>query len=447
MCYNHRSRRRLMLTFFFASAIFTQAAAQFPNRLKEGLKTYLNDDSTAYLKLSFVSQVWVRFNQSNPGTTVNNEPESNTFDVGLRRIRFVLSGQLSDRVFIFVQFGQDNFNYLSTRKTGAFFHDVTGEYAIVKKHLNLGFGLHGWNGPGRFSNSAVSNIMGLDPPIFEETTNDVNDQFVRKLGTYAKGKLGKLDYRVSVSTPFVAQTNVNVDPLTQENYTYATQVPKAAYQGYFMYQFLDQESNLNPGTVGSYLGTKRVFNIGGGFVYQNRAMWAKPTDSNDTLYHAMRLMGLDFFYDTPLDARGRAITVYGGYFNFDFGKGYLRNVGAMNPANGTRNGSFNGPGNAFPMIGTGDTFYLQSAYKLRNNLLGEELGTLQFYAAVQYSNYTRLRGPMSTVDAGINWLLRGHGNKFIFGYQNRPIFAIATDNALVLDSRRSQWVLKYQVAF
>jgi hypothetical protein len=33
--------------------------------------------------------------------------------------------------------------------------------------------------------------------------------------------------------------------------------------GYFEYQFLDQEANVLPYKVGSYLGTKKVFNIGG----------------------------------------------------------------------------------------------------------------------------------------------------------------------------------------
>jgi hypothetical protein len=444
------SCKKVCLTsFLFLTLLSHHAFAQFSNRLKDGgLKTYLSPDSATYLKLNFVSQVWVRYNESNPGSAVNGEAANSTFDVGLRRVRFVLTGQLSDRVFIFIQFGQNNFSTLSPRKTGAFFHDVTAEYAIAKKKLSLGFGLHGWNGLGRYSNSSISTILALDPPIFQETTNDVNDQFVRKLGMYAKGKLGKLDYRLSASTPFVTQTaSTSVDPLST-NASYSMKIPKETFQGYFMYQFLDQESNAGAGTVGTYLGTKRVFNIGAGFVYQDKAMWSKNI-SNDTLYHAMGLWAVDFFWDTPLNkSLGTALTVYGGYFNYDFGKGYLRNVGPMNPANGvTAKGSFNGPGNAAPLIGTGDTFYLQGAYKFKKNLLGEEFGTLQVYSAVQTSHYNRLKGPMLVIDAGVNWLMHGHNSKFTLNYQSRPVFMPDGNDNVLLPTRRGEWVLQYQVAF
>ncbi len=443
-CFNVR-----LASFLFLTILSQQAFAQFTNRLKDGgLKTYLSPDSATYLKLNFVSQVWVRCNESNPGSAINGEAANSTFDVGLRRVRFVLTGQLTDRVFIFIQFGQNNFSTLSARKAGAFFHDVTAEYAIAKKKLSLGFGLHGWNGLSRYSNSSISTILALDPPIFQETTNDVNDQFVRKFGLYAKGKLGKLDYRVSVSTPFVTQTaSTAVDPLST-NASYSMKIPKEAFQGYFMYQFFDQESNAGPGTVGTYLGAKKIFNIGAGFVYQDKAMWNKGT-SSDTLYHAMGLWAVDFFWDTPLNrSLGNALTVYGGYFNYDFGKGYLRNVGPMNPANGTTTkGSFNGAGNAAPLIGTGDTFYLQAGYKFKKNLFGEEFGTLQVYSAVQTSHYNRLRGPMMVVDAGVNWLMHGHNSKFTLNYQSRPIFMPDGSDNFFLSTRRGEWVLQYQVAF
>ncbi len=438
------SRQKLFLPFLLlvSLAVF-RAQAQFPARLKDGLKTYLSQDSAAYIKLNFVSQVWVRYNENNPGTTINNEPQNGTYDVGIRRMRFVLSGQLTDRVSFFIQFGQNNLGYLSPRKSGAFFHDIAGEYAIAKKKLSLGFGLHGWNGLGRYSNAAVASILCLDPPIFQETTNDINDQFIRKLGIYAKGKLGKLDYRLSASKPFVTQTaSTPVDPLSS-NSSYSMKLPQQALQGYLMYQFLDQENNAGPGTTGTYLGKKRIFNMGAGFVHQGRAMWSK-TVSNDTVFHAMDLWAIDLFYDAPINKeRGSALTIYAGYFNFDFGKGYIRNVGPMNPATGTINGSFNGPGNAAPLIGTGQVYYLHSGYKFRKDLLGNS-GTLQPYAAVQYSKYDRLNDPMVIIDTGVNWLIEKHNSKFTLNYQSRPIYDITNVN---VTSRRGEWILQYQVSF
>lgn len=312
----------------------------------------------------------------------------------------------------------------------------------MKKKLSIGFGLHGWDGPSRYSNSSVSTILALDPPIFQEATNDANDQFVRKLGVYAKGKLGKLDYRFSVSKPFVTQTaTTTIDPLAA-NSSYSYRIPTQALQGYFMYQFLDKESNTGPGTIGTYLGRKNVFNIGAGFVHQARAMWQTGVTS-DTLYHAMNLWALDVFYDRPVSANGAALTVYGGYFHYYFGQGYLRNVGPMNPGTETKNGTLNGPGNAAPIIGTGHSYYLQSGYKLRNDLFGDN-GTLQFYSALQYANYDRLKDPMVLVDAGVNWLIAGHNSKFTINYQSRPVYS-KTDMGVM--TRRGEWVLQYQVSF
>src|SRR5947207_1776637 len=141
--------KRNLIVLFLCVPMFGHA--QFPPKLKDGLKTYLNSDSTSFIKLNFVSQTWTRFNDNNPGSTVNGQPEANTFDVGIRRVRLVLSGQLSKRVSFFFQFGQNSFNYLSTRKAGAFIHDATADYAFVPKKLSIGFGLQGWNGLGRSS--------------------------------------------------------------------------------------------------------------------------------------------------------------------------------------------------------------------------------------------------------------------------------------------------------
>ena len=83
-----------------------------PKELTE-LKLNLNDTGSHYIKATFLNQVWLRYDQSNPGTRVLGEPKNETFDIGLRRTRFQLYGQMTDRVFFYFQFGQNNFNYLS----------------------------------------------------------------------------------------------------------------------------------------------------------------------------------------------------------------------------------------------------------------------------------------------------------------------------------------------
>jgi len=422
--------------------------AVVPASLKDGLKTYLTADSTTFLKLNFVAQVWARYNESNPGTTVNGELASSTTDVGIRRARLVLSGQLTPRVYVFLQFGQNSFSYLSPRKVGAFFHDVTADYAVVKKALSLGAGLNGWDGPGRYSNSGVSSFLTLDAPMFEETTNDVSDQQVRKLGVYAKGKLGKLDYRLAIGKPFVTQTASSVPNPLGRNSTFSTRNPHAETHVYLMYQFFDQESNAGASTVGSYLGKKRVFNVGAGFVHQGSAMW-HTTAAEDTVSQALNLLAVDVFYDAPVNAaKGTAITAYGGYYYYDFGAGYLKNAGTMNPANGVRNGlgSFNGPGNNYPMLGTGHVLYAQAGYLLPRDLLGS-YGTLQPYASTQYARYDRLTDPMVLTNVGVNWLLYGNTSKLTLNYQNRPVFTSQRNGDITATDRKGEYVLQYQVAF
>lgn len=236
-----------------AGNIFAQSGN---TRFKNGLILYLNNDSTHFIKSTFVNQTWIRYNQNNPGSTVYNTLENNTFDIGLRRTRIQMFGLITDRVFVYTQFGQNNFNYLSARKTGAFFHDVTGEYAVSPKHLWLGAGLTGWSGLSRYSSPSIGTIMTMDAPLFQQATNDATDQFLRKLSIYGKGKVGKLDYRVAVSKPMVIENSTLYTNKISTHSDFSRISPKLQYQGYFMYQFFDKESNQLPYTVGSYLGKK-----------------------------------------------------------------------------------------------------------------------------------------------------------------------------------------------
>lgn len=443
-----------MLVAFAALLISVSGHAQLPKKVKDGIKLYLDpQDSARYIQLNMVAQIWARHTENNPYTLVTGTPENNTTDFSIRRIRFVLSGSLSKRVNFFVQFGQNNLNYLSSRKAGSFFHDVTADYAVVPTKFSLGAGLNGWNGPSRFSNTSVGSILTLDPPIYQEVTNDSYDQFVRRLGIYAKGKLGKLDYRLSVGKPFVIQTTSGsgTEPINV-NAAFSTLPPDLVYQGYLMYQFLDQESNFGPGTTGSYLGKKRVFNIGAGFDYQRNATFRYGSSTTqDTIKQAMKLFAVDLFYDAPLNtATGTAISVYSCFSSYDYGTNFIRVGGPDNPASSSSKTS--NPfeqanfGNAYPYLGTGKVLYLQAAYKFRNELLGNS-GTLQPYFDVQHANYDRLAEPMYVYDIGINWLIHGNNSKITLNYQNRPFFAPNSGGSLVQAQRLSEWVVQYHIAF
>src|SRR5579885_2134020 len=90
------------------------AYSQLSDKLKDGIKYYTDTkDSSHYIKLNVCSQIWTRYTDNDPGTAVVGNPESSTMDLSIRRIRFVMTGQLTDRVGIYVQFGQNNLNYLT----------------------------------------------------------------------------------------------------------------------------------------------------------------------------------------------------------------------------------------------------------------------------------------------------------------------------------------------
>ncbi len=451
----------LFLFFLSLSDGFSQSdSIKPPPKPDKPLKYNLNDEGSHFFQVTFLNQTWVRLNESNPGTVVLNDPASKTFDIGLRRTRIQMFGQITDRAFLYFQFGLNNFNYLNgfststNRKVQAFFHDALGEYRVTKgNQLKLGGGLTIANGLSRFSQPSVSTILAVDVPIFAQATVDQTDEFSRKLSIYARGQISKVDYRLVVSDPFPIQTNANnaVASLDKNGYaTFAGTKHHKQYQGYIAYQFYDHEQHLTPYMTGSYLGTKKVLNIAGGLIYQKNAMW-KYGDVNrkDTIHQDMLLWCLEGFLDLPLNKeRGTALTAYLGYFNYNFGTNYIRTQAQMNPATGISLpagspyiGSVSGSGNGWPMMGTGNIIYTQAGYLLPKNLLGN-LGSLQPYFTYQLNDFTRLNDKVHVFDLGINLLFNGHRSKLSFDYQNRPVF----NNINFATERRGSYILQYQIA-
>lgn len=428
----------------------SQAQSASNNRFKDGLKVYLTTDSTKYLKATVCLQTWARYSNNNPGTTVNGYAEKQSYDVGIRRFRMQLFGPIAPKVFFYSQFGINNFNYLSDRKQGAFFHDLQGEYEVVPKHISVGAGLSGWSGFARYSSPAVASIMGGDAPLFQQATNDVTDQFLRKLGVYAKGKLARLDYRLALAKPMIIQKANGFtakDTTLNSMATFSPEPSKWQSQGYVMWQFFDQESNQTAYNAGTYLGKKKVFNIGAGFLYQPKASRYLDAALNKQ-YSAMTFWSIDAFYDAPINQeKGNAISIYGGYFNMNYGPNYYRNLGVMNVANGVKNGSINGAGNALPLYGTGSVYYLNSGYLFKRDLLKGN-GTIMPFASAMYANYKAFKDPMLMWEAGLNWFINGtHNSKVSFNYQSRPVFAKNSKGEIYeqKSSRKGMCYIQYQL--
>ncbi len=417
------------------------------------MKLKLDQNGDRYVKLTFTNQLWLRANQSNPGTTVLGEPVANTFDIGLRRTRMQLFGQVTDRMFFYTQLGMNNFNFLAgnpgNRKLQFFIHDALGEYNVFKGKtlLKLGGGLTICSGLSRFTQPSIGTIMTLDVPVFAQATVDQTDEFARKLSVFARGQLGRLDYRLALSDPFPITSNGVAQPAISNDATFAQMGHRHQYQAFFIWNFLEKEPHVTPYMQGTFLGKKKILNLEAGAIYQPKATWS--LGGVDTLYHDMLLLSAAAFLDMPVGKEGKsAINGYLGYFNLDYGPNYVRNNGIMNPANGVSaiGGSFNGAGNAYPMFGTGQVVYAQFGYKLPDSLMGS-LGTLLPYASAQYANFQKLDAPVLVVDAGINWLMQGHTQKLSLDLQNRPVFAADANGNLVTNRRKSALILQYQTSF
>jgi hypothetical protein len=92
-------------------------------------------------------------------------------------------------------------------------------------------------------------------------------------------------------------------------------------------------------------------------------------------------------YDAPIDTE-RDVTSYLGYFDTDFGPNYIRNLGANDYTSGGT--SFNGSGNDFPMMGTGNTVFFNwvtcSKKFFRKRSIKQDFNLI----AIQYSDFEGL---------------------------------------------------------
>lgn len=404
-------------------------------------KINLNKDGSQYVKVTMLNQVWLRQQSLNEGSTIFGFPEKNHSDIGIRRFRVQAYSQLSDNVFIYTQWGENNFNNIADRKLGFFIHDAIGEYAVDKKKLSVGAGLTAWSGLSRFAAPAVGAILGVDAPLFQQSTNDVTDQFLRKLSMYAKGKIGKIDYRLSISDPMAIQKS-NYNTSIGKYASFSQKPARKQWNTYIQYQLKEEESNLVPYMPGTYLGKKNILTLGIGSVYQPKAMWRLADNNKDTIESNMLQLAADVFMEKPIGKKGAAFNAYACFTHFDFGSNYIRNAAVMNPANGTTNTNIlNGSGNGFPMYGTGNVWYLQAGYKLKDNFIGHT--TLMPYLAIQHANYERLNKAMNFIDIGCNWFLNGQNFKLTAAYQNRPIY----DAGGKLTDHKGAALLQMQVFF
>lgn len=425
-------RRTLSLVVCLVASL---AAAQGTSEYGNGLRWNLNPEGDRYIRAITWAQVWTRAIENNPGTTVDGVSSPWTTDVGLRRVRLLLYGQVFPRVLVLTHLGINNQTFNNARKPGFFVHEAVVQFEAVKDALFLGAGLHYQNGISRMSSASTLNFLMMDAPIVNWPTIDGNDQFARNLGVYAKGQLNRLDYRIALNHPL----SVVGEPAAG-SIGFNPRANTLEGQFYVAMQFLDKESNVLPYTVGTYLGSKRVFNVGAGAQFQPQAMLAMSSDGQTKTPYNLLITGVDAFVDLPIEGAG-ALTAYGVWYHQDFGPNYLRNVGVMNVGAGGI--SLNGGGNAAPLIGTGEHFFAEVGW-----LLPWQPSGLRFqpYVGVQTSLFQAYATPAVITDLGFNLYVFGHHGKVTLNWKNRPIFTPGPDKP-VESARRNEIVLQTAAYF
>lgn len=384
------------------------------------------------------AQFWGRYTDLNPGTTIQGNPETYGSDISIRRFRLMASGNINDRWFVKFQLGANNLNYLNRNQVLRIL-DVEAFYK-VNDWLDLGGGKTGYVGLSRYAAPATSSALAFDIPIFNLATVNISDDMIRRMSLVGKGQIGKLDYRVILSRPAVAISTIELSEFAE----FERRAPEMKKSAYLKYQFFDNESQKSAYTAATYFGQKKVMNLGAGFLNQDNATWNKA--GTDTLRHDLLLLSIDYFLDMPLNAENsKSITFYTSYFDYDFGPGYLRNIGVNNAADGVSNGSFNGKGNSFPAAGTGNIWYTQLAYRFRVKNFIQGIESFQPYFTIQNANYERLNANMIMLDYGINIIMNGHDSKLTIGIQDRPIFDYDSEQNLRTSQRKFMGVVQYQV--
>lgn len=432
--------KNILFAFLITITCLFRSFGQGSQDYGSGMKLNLNPEGSKYIRFITWNQVWFRACQLNPGSAVGGEQTAANYDIGARRIRMLAMAQLSNRYMILMHFGINNQTFINGGGSGTsgsggygagkkpqiFFHDVWNEYAVIlpskgnrNTSLSLGGGLHYFMGVSRMTQASTLNFLTIDSPIFSWATIEMSDQFARQFGIFAKGKLNRFEYRLALNKPFAT----NLTPATE---TAVDNSGKTAFAktGYLEYHFWDIESNTLPFKVGTYLGAKKVFNVGAGFYTQPNG--TRSLENGVEKKHDVNLFAVDAFLDLPIGNKNRnmAITGYAGFFNYNFGPSYLRNFGIMNPAVAAADYAGNdrllsGAGNAQPMIGTGNIFYTQAGFLLPKYSEKPKL-RVQPFAAFAHKDFEALAVGVNNFDVGANWLIDGHHAKITTQYSVRP---------------------------
>lgn len=392
----------ILLLAFICSLGLNAALAQTEKK-SETEHTYqpiilkLNEEGNKYIRFIMWHQVWL--------TTNNLAADNQRLQVstGIRRSRFLAYAQVSPRFLILTHWGLnslDSENLSSLGNNGdapqLFLHGAWTEFKVTDE-LYLGAGLHYWNGLTRLASASTLNFMTLDQsrPFVHWHSLGITDQFGRHLGVYAKGQVGRFDYRLAINTPGRNPLGGGKDYGGQSDLTYTgvstpqkdndlngdgTPTGNAILTGYVSYNFWEREATKLPYQVGTYLGQKKVFNIGAGFFTHPNGMYDQAAGRHENVAH----FAVDAFMDLP--TRNGGWTAYASYMHFNYGERYMSR-----------------------WAGTGSVVYGQTGYFIKQ-------AKIMPYVAFQSGQYEAFPDPLQAMDIGLNFFISNHNAKLTLEY-------------------------------
>lgn len=403
--------------------------------MKNELRLKHNESGSAWTRFTFSTQFWSRYTNLNAGSLdASGQPAGSEFDFALRRTRFSLQTNFDDRVVLYTQLGFNGLSAVSA-KPQIFFHDVWAMLRIAPQQCYIGFGLNGWNGISRLSSVSSQKTMTLDHPGFNYPNINRADIESRQLGVFMKGTVSRISYRAAIAKPF-AYNGVPNEPQSDTAYEFPS--AKLSYKAYAAFHFLDKEYFNTPYLDMTYIGAKKIFNLGAGFDFHPRSIAEYNAETVRELKNKLHL-GADIFIELPM-VQNRTFTLYSVFYYNDFGNNYLRASGTMNQWSGGT--GMEGAGNNEFKMGTGNIWYTTAGYLFRNDFL-KIPGRIQCFYAFTHKNFEALQTPLFNHDIGLNYFLAGQKLKFSLQYSLRPIL---NDSASTISRYRDAFILQIQVA-
>ncbi|NJK89331.1 MAG: hypothetical protein HC923_07950 [Myxococcales bacterium] len=128
----------------------------------------------------------------------------------------------------------------------------------------------------------------------------------------------------------------------------------------------------------------------------------------------------------------------------NFGTDFLRNIGISNIGDPGTGWTLNGPGNQYPLIGTGSHVYAVAGYLIPAGIFTDE-DAFQPYVDAHLIFLDAYEDVGPTLGAGVNYFMHGHHAKWTLHYRARPVFVVDGQTEGALNSLHSEILLQLMV--